>query len=128
MLFMEKEKLTRLKNDVQIGLMTMSCAMTLAPAFVSATDESAIADSLWSVANKVLGVAQSILFPVLAIMTVFFGIRIFIANDAKTVNEAKQNAIRCGIGALIVLFAPTLVQTIEEALNSAGSDKEFKNI
>lgn len=126
MLFMEKEKLTRLKNDVQIGLMTMSCAMTLAPAFVSA-DESAIAQSLWSVANKVLGVAQSILFPVLAIMTVFFGIKIFIASDAKTVNEAKTNAIRCGVGALIVLFAPTLVQTIEEALNSAGSDKTFNH-
>ena len=123
---MEKEKLTRLKNDVQIGLMTMSCAMTLAPAFVSA-DESAIAESLWNVADKVLSVAQGILFPALAVMTIFFGIKIFIANDAKTVNEAKANAIRCGVGALIVLFAPTLVQTIEEALNSAGADKTFNH-
>ena len=123
---MKKEKLTRLKNDVQIGLMTMSCAMTLIPAFVSA-DESAIAESLWNVADKVLSVAQGILFPALAVMTIFFGIKIFIANDAKTVNEAKANAIRCGVGALIVLFAPTLVQTIEEALNSAGADKTFNH-
>ncbi len=124
---MQKEKLTRLKNDVQIGLMTASCAMALVPAFVGA-DEDAIETSLWSIASKILGVAQSILFPILAIMTVFFGIKIFIANDAKTVNDAKSNAIRCGVGALIVLFAPTLVQTIKTALDSAGYDSSFDNI
>lgn len=117
---MQKEKLIRLKNDVQIGLMTASCAMALAPTFVCA-DETTIEGSLWKVANEILGVARSIVFPILAIMTVFFGIKIFIANDAKTVNEAKSNAIRCGVGALIVLFAPTLVQTIETAIGNAGS-------
>lgn len=122
---MQKEKLTRLKNDVQIGLMTASCAIALAPAFAGA-EETSLEGSLWNVANKILGVAQSILFPILAIMTVFFGIKIFIANDAKTVNEAKSNAIRCGVGALIVLFAPTLVQTIQEALKNAGSSS-FNN-
>lgn len=90
------------------------CATTM-PSIAFADD---LSTSLWNVADKILTTAQGILFPILAIMTVFFGIKIFIASDAKSVQEAKGNALRCFIGALIVLFAPTLVKTIKDAVDS----------
>lgn len=113
-----KEKISKIKNlSVPLTLATGYCIAAL-PFNVIADGD--IADSLWSVANQILRVAQSILFPVLAILTVFFGIKIFIANDAKSVEAAKGNALRCGIGALIVLFAPTIVKTIQDALQGKG--------
>lgn len=113
-----REKFSKIKNlSVPLTLATGYCITALPTSVVAAGD---IADSLWSVADQVLKVAQSILFPVLAILTVFFGIKIFIANDAKSVEAAKGNALRCGIGALIVLFAPTIVSTIQEALKGNG--------
>lgn len=111
--YMEK----KIKNVlVPVATTAAVYCVTTMPMIVFADE---LSNSLWNVADKILGVAQGILFPILAIMTVFFGIKIFIASDAKSVQEAKGNALRCGIGALIVLFAPTLVKTIKDAIDGS---------
>ena len=77
-----------------------------------------IAGTIGSVANTVLTQARAIVFPILAVMTVFYGIKIVISPDAKSVADAKHSAIICFIGALIVLFAPTIFSTIKDALGN----------
>ena len=65
---------------------------------------------IYDIADSILEQAQSILLPILlpilAVMIIFYGFKILTASDAKSVEEAKRNAIHCIIGpikALIVL-------------------------
>ena len=72
--------------------------------------DSSLSNKLYDIAESILGQAQSILLPILlpilAVMIIFYGFKILTTSDAKSVEEAKRNAIHCIIGpikALIVL-------------------------
>ena len=67
-------------------------------------------NAIYDIADSILEQAQSILLPILlpilAVTIIFYGFKILTASDAKSVEEAKRNAIHCIIGpikALIVL-------------------------
>lgn len=122
---MKKENLLKFKTAAQLTAMTVANVAVTMPMIVNADGDTGIGGSIWNVADQILSIAQTILFPILAIMTIFYGIKIFIASDAKSVQEAKGNAIRCAIGAFIVLFAPTIVDAIQTAVKGAGANTSF---
>lgn len=122
---MKKENLLKFKTAAQLTAMTVANVAVTMPMIVNADGDTGIGGSIWNVADQILSIAQTVLFPILAIMTIFYGIKIFVASDAKSVQEAKGNAIRCAIGAFIVLFAPTIVSAISNAVNSAGANTKF---
>lgn len=121
---MSKEKIET-KFTLAFAGITTSLVTNIPALKVVALAEGGISATLGSVANSVLTEARNIVFPILAVMTVFYGIKIVIAPDAKTCAEAKHSAIICLIGALIVLFAPTIFDTIKGALGKQDTKFTF---
>lgn len=96
---------------VPVTIISSYC-LTMLPLSVLATGEVDLEDSFWSIANSILSTVQSIVLPIAAILTIFFGVQILVANDARSLEEAKKNALRSLIGLLIVLFVPIIIKTI----------------
>ena len=104
--------------------------MVAAPAALSAfASTTAYADgidgALKGVADEILTQARAIILPILAVMIVFYGVKIVISPDPKTVAEAKKGAIICFIGAVIVYAAPIIYSTIANAVQGTGNNKFY---
>ena len=112
--------------STKLKFYSMYTGALMLPACVFATGEAdpSLSNKLYDIADSILGQAQSILLPILAVMIIFYGFKIFTASDAKSVEEAKRNAIRCIIGAIIVAFAPSVFKVIKPLIE--GGDKSFK--
>lgn len=115
-----KEKINSIVLPAYAGV-TTSLAVN-APALKAVVAFADVSGSLQSVAESVLRNAQAIILPILAVMTVFYGVKIVISPDAKSVAEAKHSAIICFVGALIVMFAPSVYALIKSALGTGESN------
>lgn len=118
---MLKEKINSIILPAYAGV-TTSLAVN-APALKAVVAFADVSGSLQTVAGTVLTQAQAIILPILAVMTVFYGVKIVISPDAKSVAEAKHSALICFIGALIVMFAPSVYSLIKSALG--GKETTF---
>lgn len=103
---------------VPVTIMSSYC-LTMLPLGVLAEDSAPqtpdLKGSFWDIANSILGTIQSIALPIAAILVIFFGVQILVANDARSLEEAKKNALRSFIGLLIILFVPIIIKTIGES-------------
>ena len=109
------------------NLMLANAAVMAMPLFTFAEGEE-FAGKLLTLANTIQQTATKIVLPILAILIVIFGIRILMGGDAKTMEEAKRNLIRCIIGGLIVLFAPTILNILANLLGSGDSQFTINGI
>lgn len=109
------------------NLMLANAAVMTMPLVTFAEGEE-FAGKLLTLANTIQQTATKIVLPILAILIVIFGIRILIGGDAKTMEEAKRNLIRCIIGGLIVLFAPTILNILANLLGSGDSQFTINGI
>lgn len=107
--------------------MLANAAVMAMPLFTFAEGEE-FAGKLLTLANTIQQTATKIVLPILAILIVIFGIRILMGGDAKTMEEAKRNLIRCIIGGLIVLFAPTILNILANLLGSGDSQFTINGI
>ena len=103
---------------VPVTIVSSYC-LTMLPLGVLAEDSAPqtpdLIGSFWDIANSILGTIQSIALPIAAILVIFFGVQILVANDARSLEEAKKNALRSFIGLLIILFVPIIIKTIGES-------------
>ena len=103
---------------VPVTIVSSYC-LTMLPLGVLAEDPAPqtpdLKGSFWDIANSILGTIQSIALPIAAILVIFFGVQILVANDARSLEEAKKNALRSFIGLLIILFVPIIIKTIGES-------------
>ena len=104
-----------------------SYCLTMLPLGVLADETPDLKGSFWDIANSILSTIQSIALPIAAILTIFFGVQILLAGDARSLEEAKKNALRSFIGLLIILFVPIIIKTIGESFFTKRS-KSFDDI
>lgn len=109
------------------NLMLANVAVMAMPLVTFAEGEE-FAGKLLTLANTIQQTATKIVLPILAILIVIFGFRILMGGDAKTMEEAKRNLIRCIIGGLIVLFAPTILNILANLLGSGDSQFTINGI
>ncbi len=103
-------------------------AFLMATPLITFAEGEEFAGKLLTLANTIQQTAAKIVLPILAILIVFFGIKILIGGDAKTMEEAKRNLIRCIVGGLIVLFAPTILTILANLLGSGDSQFTINGI
>lgn len=104
-----------------------SYCLTMLPLGILAEETPDLKGSFWDIANSILSTIQSIALPIAAILIIFFGIQILVANDARSLEEAKKNALRSFIGLLIILFVPVIIKTIGDSF-FAKRYKDFNDI
>ena len=117
-LIMKNLKVKFKELAVPVTIVSSYC-LTMLPLGVLAEDSAPqtpdLKGSFWDIANSILGTIQSIALPIAAILVIFFGVQILVANDARSLEEAKKNALRSFIGLLIILFVPIIIKTIGES-------------
>lgn len=103
-------------------------AIAMSTPLVAFAEGEEFAGKLLTLANTIQQTAAKIVLPILAILIVFFGVRILMGGDAKTMEEAKRNLIRCIIGGLIVLFAPTILTILANLLGNGDTQFTINGI
>ena len=76
--------------------------------------------SLQNLAGTVLDTVRALVMPLCAILLIFLGLTVMTASDAQSVASAKKWGLRIMIGFLIVMFAPTLLDTLKAFTTNAG--------
>lgn len=114
----------KIKNALMVAASTILSSFATTTAYAEG-ETSGISKSLETIAGNILTQARNIILPILAVMIVYYGVKIVISPDPKTVAEAKKGALICFIGAIIVYAAPIIYATIAEAVKGTGENSTF---
>lgn len=114
----------KIKNALMVAAPTILSSFATTTAYAEG-ETSGISSSLQSIAGTILTQARNIILPILAVMIVYYGVKIVISPDPKTVAEAKKGALICFIGAIIVYAAPIIYSTIADAVKGTGQNTTF---
>ena len=79
-----------------------------------------LVDGLQNLANTVLNLTRQIVMPICAVLLIFLGLTVMSATDPQSVASAKKWGLRILIGFLIVMFAPTLLDTLKAFTSNVG--------
>ena len=91
----------------------------LLPIVVNA-QSTGLVDGLQTLANTVLDLSRQLIMPVCAVLMIFLGLTVISATDPQSVASAKKWGLRIFIGFLIVMFAPTLLDTLKAFTSNVG--------
>ena len=82
--------------------------------------EAGLVGSLQNLAGSVLDTVRNIVLPLFGILTIFLGLTVMTATDPQSVASAKRWGLRIFIGFLIIMFAPTILDTIKTFTSNVG--------
>lgn len=79
-----------------------------------------IVEGLQNLASTILTMVRNMALPICAILLIFLGLTVMTATDPQSVASAKKWGIRILVGFLIIMFAPTILDTLKAFTSSVG--------